>query len=401
MSRPHRADAAMLRRTTLRLGLQVTLTVAAIVLLLGGVAVVVVLDSQQHDANTLVTDTVQRADDVNDPPSDVWMTIQNPDGTHASTLGTPSWLPDEAAIHEVATDPDKSYVDTRTVHTHDHAYLVRTQRRGQLVVQAALDMHADAQERDRLLIALLVSGCLGLVLAALAGVWLGRRAVTPLSAALALQRRFVADAGHELRTPLTLLSTRAQLIRRDLAGNTDSDTLRSDVDGLVADARHLTAIMEDLLLAADPRGESPREPVDLAELATRAVAAVDPDGNRVWLDATQAQVQGSPTALRRALTALLDNATRHASRAVRVSVRPDGPNAVVEVRDDGPGIDPVVLPRIFDRFASAGDARPNASRRYGLGLALVSEIATQHGGGVQAENSEGGGALLRLTIPLG
>ena len=399
MTRQHQPDATLLRRTALRLGIQVTLAVAAIVLLLAAVAVVVVLDSQQHDANTLVADTVARADDVNDPPSDVWMTIQS-GPQRISTVGTPAWLPDLPALNRVASSADPAYVDVETLHTHDHTYLVRTQRRGDIIVQAALDMHSDAEERNRLLIALLTSGCLGLLLSGVAGFWLGRRAVSPLSAALALQRRFVADAGHELRTPLTLLSTRAQLIRRDLSRRVDEHTLRSDVDGLVEDARHLAAIMEDLLLAADPRGETPRERVDLPYLAERAINAVDPDGDRVSLTATPVTVLGSPTALRRALTALLDNATRHASARVRVTIRREGHNAVVNVHDDGPGIDPVMLPQLFDRFASAGSApTPTGRRRYGLGLALVSEIAGRHGGRVQADNAPDGGAVLTLTLP--
>ncbi len=102
--------------------------------------------------------------------------------------------------------------------------------------------------------AMLVAGGLGLVLAVLAGAWFARRAVRPLAAALALQRRFVADASHELRTPLTLLSTRTQLLRRHLRRGADADELTGEVDGVVTDARQLADILDDLLLAADTRG---------------------------------------------------------------------------------------------------------------------------------------------------
>ena len=390
-------DGALVRRTALRLGAQVTLTMAAIITLVAGVAVLVALDSQRIDALTLLAGTAGHADDVNDATTGVWMTIQV-GSRRETTTGMPHWLPDVAALDRVAAGPGT--VEVEDFHAHDHDYLVRTQWRGNQIVQAALDVHDDAAERDRLLLALVISGSVGLVLAALAGFWLGRRAVTPLSAALSLQRRFVADAGHELRTPLTLLTTRAQMIRRELSRNADFDTLKSDVDGRVVDARHLSAIMEDLLLAADPRGETPMEPVELRELAAIAVTSMDPDGGRITLDAEPVTVSGSPVALRRALTALLDNATRHANSAVRVSVHQAGRDAVVEVRDDGPGIDPVVLPRLFDRFVSADPARPDRQRRYGLGLALVSEIADRHNGRVQAANAPDGGAVLTLTLPL-
>jgi signal transduction histidine kinase len=240
---------------------------------------------------------------------------------------------------------------------------------------------------------------LGLLLAGVTGAWLGRRAAVPLTQALALQRRFVADAGHELRTPLTLLSTRAQLLQRHLA---DSPA-KSEVDELVADARHLTGILEDLLLAADPREQEPDRSVDLAALARQAVAAAQPEaaGREVRLsvhaDGEQV-VGGSAAGLRRALTSLLDNGIRHARSEVTVSVA-GGRDVVVEVADDGPGIDPALMPALFTRFSGGAPEQDAPRRRYGLGLSLVSEIAARHGGAVSARNSATGGAVLRLTLP--
>ncbi|HEX3791518.1 MAG TPA: HAMP domain-containing sensor histidine kinase [Pseudonocardiaceae bacterium] len=398
---PDAPDAGMVRQAALRIGAQAALTVAAIVLLLAGVAVLVVLDAQNHDAMNLLQDTVNRSDAVDEAPSDVWMTIQR-GSRRAITTGAPDWLPDQPALNRVAASSDPTYVDIETLHTHGHAYLVRTQRRPGELVQVALDLHGDSEERNHLLIALIASGALGLVLAAATGAWLGRRAVAPLSTALGLQRRFVADAGHELRTPLTLLSTRAQLIRRDLRRGNDPDRIQSDVDSLVTDAKHLAAIIEDLLLAADPRGEARTEPVDLALLADQVVTASRPVASGVRLvhpGGPPVSVRGVPTALRRALTALLDNALRHARTEVTVTVAGHGREATVEVRDDGAGIDPELLPRVFDRFASTGTST-GGNRRYGLGLALVSEIAARHGGRVHASNGEHGGAVLRLILPL-
>jgi signal transduction histidine kinase len=145
---------------------------------------------------------------------------------------------------------------TRTARVGGRDYLVVTSVRGQWVVQGVLDLSADRAERDRLALALGVSGLLGLALAAACGVFLAGRAMKPTAQALALQRRFVADASHELRTPLTLLSTRAQLVRRDVRANADAATVAREVDGLVADARNLANVLDDLLIAADP-GSSP------------------------------------------------------------------------------------------------------------------------------------------------
>ena len=112
---------------------------------------------------------------------------------------------------------------------------------------------------------------------------------------------------------------------------------------------------------------------------------------------------GAPTALSRSVTALVVNALDHARAQVKVEVRPAGRNLVVEVSDDGPGIPGDVLPRMFARFSSdrQEDLDDSPRRHYGLGLALVSEVASRHGGSVTAQNRPPPetGAVLRLELP--
>ena len=244
--------------------------------------------------------------------------------------------------------------------------LVRTDAKaadaGTVVVQAALDLTSEHRQLDELLQTLLMVTAAGLVLAALAGSWLARRAVRPMEAALTLQRRFVADASHELRTPLTLLSTRAQMLRRRVRAGHGAAELQTDIDGVVADAERLAGILDDLLLAADPRSAGPDEMVDIAAVADDVVAAATPAATTAGMtisgphDAGPAVVRGSSVGLRRALTALTDNAIRHASAVVMVDVSTIGRSVVVKITDDGPGIDSAMLPRLFDRFASTGEA---------------------------------------------
>ncbi len=393
------ADAGVLRRTALRLGAQVALTVGVIVLALSGVAVLVVVDCQYYNADTLLHTAVSREIDVIDPPAGVWLIVRDPRNPHgtASTPNTPRGLPDQEAMNQVEASGTEL---TAEVHLDGRDYRVLTERRGPATVQAALDLTSDHIQRDLLIRALVITGAVGLVIAAVAGALLGRRAVRPLSTALALQRRFISDASHELRTPLTLLSTRAQLLRRELKDPIDPVALKSDVDGLVADARNLGAILEDLLLAADPRADAPNEQVDLVALAGEVTAASAGNTVRIRCEPRLPvlTVQGSAAGLRRALMALVDNAVRHAHQTVTITIGREAAKAVVDVHDDGKGIDPEILPRLFERFASS--AEPTGQRRrYGLGLALVSEIADRHGGTVSAQNAESGGATLRLTLP--
>jgi signal transduction histidine kinase len=333
----------------------------------------------------------------------VWLIVDHTAG-RATSPGLPTGFPDEAAIRSTAADRATRVADVRV---RDREYLVRTQAHGGGAVQAVLDLGAAHVERDRLLQALLISGGAGLVLAGVAGAWLARRAVDPLLEALAVQRRFVADASHELRTPLTLLSTRAQLLRRRLKQGAATESTESDVDGLVHDAARLTTILEDLLLAADPREEAPRQRVDLRMVVNQVSDAAQPAAQEraVRLSVEGGDdpvfVDGYEAGLRRAFTALLDNGIRHARAGVRIVASVEKGHARVDVEDDGPGIDPAVLPTIFNRFASAPDAgAAGGRRRYGLGLSLVSEIAARHGGAVTAHTSPGAGATLRLLLPL-
>jgi signal transduction histidine kinase len=283
---------------------------------------------------------------------------------------------------------------------------VQTGRRPDgVTVEAVLDLRADHAARSRLATAMLVSGGLGLLLAAAAGAWLGRRATRPLSAALTLQRRFVSDASHELRTPLTLLSTRAQLLRRRLEGAEDPG-VRDAAHRVVDDAARLAAILDDLLMAARPPDAREHVPVDLVALAAEVAAdaqagsaSVTVNGPPARHDPRQCTVLGSPVALRRAVTGLVDNATRHARQAVRISVRRADHRVLLEVADDGPGVDPGLAPRLFHRFVSAHPPDADGRRHYGLGLALVSEIATGHGGAVELIDSPCPGAVFRISLP--
>jgi two-component system, OmpR family, sensor kinase len=373
---------------------------AVIVAILTTAALLVLVQNQQAASATLLADTVRHADDVVDPPSGMWLAFET-NHTVSVSPNIPPGLPDRDALDLVRRT---GRVDIRDITVAGTRFRVRTEARPSAIVQAGLDLGSDRVQSISILRALLLLGGAGLILAAVGGTWVGRRALRPLTSALALQRRFVADASHELRTPVTLLSTRAQLIRRR-ADKTASTAFLDEVDGLVEDAQQLGAVLEDLLVVADQGRETPTM-VDLTELSYQVVAsstsyARDHGVRIVANSGPVAPVLGSAIALRRALTALVDNAVRHARTTVTLEVTRTRDQVIVDVRDDGPGIAPDIEPRLFERFASttATDNGNGITPRYGLGLALVRDVASRHRGTVAAVRTTQQGANLRLTLP--
>jgi len=373
---------------------------AAIVAILTTAALLVLVQNQQAASATLLADTVKQADDVVDPPSGMWLAFETNQAVSVSP-NIPPGLPSRDAFDLVRRT---GRIDIRDITLDGTRFRVQTEARRAAIVQAGLDLGSDRVQSISVLRALLLLGGAGLLLAAVGGTWVGRRAVRPLTSALDLQRRFVADASHELRTPVTLLSTRAQLIRRR-ADKTASRAFLDEVDGLVEDAQQLGAVLEDLLVVAD-QGREPPTMVDLTELSHQVIAsstsyARDHGVRIVANSGPVAPVLGSTIALRRALTALIDNAVRHARTTVTLDVTRTRDHVVVDVKDDGPGIASEIEPQLFDRFASAAatDNGNSITPRYGMGLALVRDVAFRHRGTVAAVHTTQQGANLRLTLP--
>ena len=398
-----RDEAADLRRTSLRLGLQTGLLVVGVLAVVGLLLYGLYARAENQANDRLLLDTTAHIDKADEAPPGVRVAVVTPSGRSVSP-GMPAGFPDERAIAAVARDGRPRQVD---VSLHGHDYTVRTAKVGIRVTQAVLDRRQTEEERERILTSLLIASGVGVLLAVLVSAWLARRAVSPLAATVAMQRRFVADASHELRTPLTLLSTRVQLLvrRARLSGVPPGD---QDLAGVLADTRVLTDILDDLLLAADTRATVVREPVDVSDLVVQVVDAARASGEHHGVELVAdvggtSVVEGVPTSLRRAVTALVDNAIGHAQSRVEVTVDRRRGDVRVLVADDGPGIPTEVAPRLFERFTSAR-VEPETSegrRHYGIGLALVADVAAAHDGRVTAGDRTDGrpGAVLTLTLP--
>jgi two-component system OmpR family sensor kinase len=221
-------------------------------------------------------------------------------------------------------------------------------------------------------------------------------------------RRFVTDASHELRTPLTSIRGYAELLRRGAVQ--EPEQASRAVQRIEDEAVRMGTLVDDLLLLARLDQGRPLNTgtVDLATLARDAVSdakAIDP-GRPISLHAPAAvSVCADEARMRQVLANLLANTRDHtpAGTPVEVAVRADERDAVVTVIDDGPGLDPEEVDRVFDRFWRADHARghkPGSAGGSGLGLAIVQALTAAQGGSVAADNVAGRGARFTVTLPV-
>ncbi|MCG2624664.1 HAMP domain-containing histidine kinase [Arthrobacter sp. I2-34] len=258
-------------------------------------------------------------------------------------------------------------------------------------------IYLDAREG---LLALVLAGTAGILLAAAVGLYSARNAVKPLGEALARQRRFVQDASHELRTPLTILDARLQLAQRKAGQDSPA---ADDLARLRQDSAALARLIDDLLLMSTGGGGPAAEPVDAAATVAAAVADLQlvADQTSIALASPgSAPVMVPPQLLRRMVTALVENALSHtpAGGRIRVSVRAEAGQVLISVADTGQGITGIDPGEIFDRFAR-GTGQGQATGSYGIGLALVREAALRHGGDVRVAHTGPDGTTIELKLP--
>ena len=226
--------------------------------------------------------------------------------------------------------------------------------------------------------------------------------VTEREASQEAARRFFADASHELRTPLASLRANAELYQQGALPRRDQ--VDEAMRRITLEAQRMGGLVDDMLRLArlDQHPGRQREPVDLSALATECVQRTrTASPERSWqCDITDGlEVTGDEELLRQAIDNVLGNVAAHtpqASAAALTASERDG-SVVVEVSDDGPGVPPDQLARIFDRFYRAGvpSRRPGS----GLGLAIAAAVAAAHDGNVSAALNEPHGLRVTLTLP--
>ena len=217
-------------------------------------------------------------------------------------------------------------------------------------------------------------------------------------------RQFVADASHELRTPLASIRGYAELSRRETDPVPPGVT--HALGRIESEAGRMTTLVEDLLLLArlDAGRQLDFQPVELPIIAIETVSdarAAGPDHQ--WaLDLPEegVEIEADEARIRQILINLLGNARKHtpAGTHVVVAVQSRGDHVLLQVRDDGPGIPPDLVPHIFERFTRGDLARTRTEGSTGLGLSIVSAVVAAHHGTVEV-TSRPGETVFSIRLP--
>lgn len=230
------------------------------------------------------------------------------------------------------------------------------------------------------------------------------RDMTRLRRLLAMRRDFVANVSHELRTPVAAIQGYAETL---LSGSRDEKTSRDFLGVIHRQAQRLGRLVQELLTLSELEARPERaslERVDLGELAKHVLEAVRDRAvsNAVTLEAhASGNVVADSAGLEQALLNLVDNAIKYGKPGGLVAIRTrelDG-RVMIAVEDNGPGIAPQHLPRLFERFYRIDAARSRELGGTGLGLAIVKHLVEAMGGTVGVESSLGAGSTFRIELP--
>jgi two-component system phosphate regulon sensor histidine kinase PhoR len=243
---------------------------------------------------------------------------------------------------------------------------------------------------------------------ALAGAVLVFHDVTRLRELEGLRQDFVANVSHELRTPLSLIKSAAETLID--GGKSDATALTRFLEIIDKNANRLTLLIDDLLLLArldSGRVELRLEPLSLGAVVQEVVDDLGPKaaarGVKLAHEVPAGLIaQADAERMRQVLANLVDNAIKYGAVNGRVVARGralDDGRVEISVRDDGPGIPPEAVARIFERFYRVDKARSREQGGTGLGLAIVKNVVQAHGGDVRVESTLGAGTEFFFTLP--
>ena len=233
------------------------------------------------------------------------------------------------------------------------------------------------------------------------------RDLTHLRKLMTIRRDFVANVSHELRTPVTSIQGYAETLLR---GSTDAETTKQFLEIVHRQAQRIGALVEQLLalseLEARGKDDVVRETVRVQEIAQHVAETMrgraDARQVKIAIDApADVEAVADREGLERALLNLVDNAIKYGREGGEVRVRAARQNGetIVTVADDGPGMDPKHLPRLFERFYRVDPGRSRQHGGAGLGLSIVKHLVESMDGSIEVESDVGKGTSFVVRLP--
>ena len=248
---------------------------------------------------------------------------------------------------------------------------------------------------------------ISLLLSAIGGIWLTRRAMQPIEASFERLKQFTADASHELRSPLMAIKTNVDVAIKYPEGMRATDAEK--FEAISSATNQMTRLAENLLvLARSERVNTlPKELLDISLILSDLMQLYEPQARErglIWQERLEKELHlwGDEALLRQLFTNLLQNALYYTPAGGSVFIeasRANSKSIVIRVRDTGIGIAPEHLDQIFERFWRVDKSRSYQTGKLGLGLAIVKEIVQLHEGTIFVESQLGIGSCFTVRFP--
>lgn len=263
------------------------------------------------------------------------------------------------------------------------------------------------ESEQRLALTLVLINGIILIISGGAGYFLAGKTLRPIQKMVDEQNRFITDASHELRTPLTALRSEIEVNLRD--ENLTLDNAKNLLASNLEEVESLQDLSDNLLQLAQfqkPNGTIPFDKIDLSGVIDDAIKKVNPLAKKKSIQIKKLgnnySVKGDKQSLTQLLVILLDNAIKYSNQKKVITVRTKSPDhsALIEITDQGIGIDKKDLDHIFDRFYRADTSRSKQkSAGYGLGLSIAKKIVDAHKGyiGVKSDRDKGTTFTIQLA----
>lgn len=320
---------------------------------------------------------------------------------------THSWLPaDKQAIASAIVNGS----DIRTVRLTDGTPVRLLTYRVPItnevgIIQVGRSLKQQQNMMNELLQGMILLAAVSIVLLGVGSWFLAGRSIKPTQQAWEKQQTFVANASHELRTPLTLIHAGVEVAQRQATSNGQKQIL----EDVLTDANYMTKLIENLLLLS--RLDAHKLPIEiqpvylpdvLEEIVRQNERVLSSSQIDMHLEGEKLIVLADPVHLKQTLLILIDNAARNNRPGgwIKIVTQSKSGKAFIEVSDNGVGIPPEHLAKIFDRFYKVNDKSTLDYRGSGLGLSIAQGLVQAQNGTIEVKSQVGKGTQITFTLPL-